>query len=167
MELLKLVIVDDEPILLQGLLDTYDWESMGFEVVGSAKSGVQIKTLLEQAKNEEKCPVIASISKPYKGISGIRKSYEEAQKLFGIASASGASAFTIPEDLEEQEDDSKQFSEDREIRIMNSIRKNDFVELKETFIDFIYHLPKEEARQCQYLHKVMLRVQFIFRTPMV
>ena len=24
MELLKLVIVDDEPILLQGLLDTYD-----------------------------------------------------------------------------------------------------------------------------------------------
>ena len=34
MELLKLVIVDDEPILLQGLLDTYDWESMGFEVVG-------------------------------------------------------------------------------------------------------------------------------------
>ena len=41
MELLKLVIVDDEPILLQGLLDTYDWESMGFEVVGSAKSGVQ------------------------------------------------------------------------------------------------------------------------------
>lgn len=37
MELLKLVIVDDEPILLQGLLDTYDWESMGLEVVGSAK----------------------------------------------------------------------------------------------------------------------------------
>lgn len=123
----------------------------------------QIKTLLEQAKNEEKCPVIASISKPYKGISGIRKCYEEAQKLFGIASASGASAFTIPEDLEEQEDDSKQFSEDREIRIMNSIRKNDFVELKETFIDFIYHLPKEEARQCQYLHKVMLRVQFMLQ----
>ena len=123
----------------------------------------QIKTLLEQAKNEEKCPVIASISKPYKGISGIRKSYEEAQKLFGIASASGASAFTIPEDLEDQEDDSKQFSEDREIRIMNSIRKNDFVELKETFIDFIYHLPKEEARQCQYLHKVMLRVQFMLQ----
>ena len=56
----------------------------------------QIKTLLEQAKNEEKCPVIASISKPYKGILGIRKSYEE-------------------------------------------------------------------ARQCQYLHKVMLRVQFMLQ----
>ena len=37
----------------------------------------QIKTLLEQAKNEEKCPVIASISKPYKGISGIRKAMKK------------------------------------------------------------------------------------------
>ena len=41
MELLKLVIVDDEPILLQGLLDTYDWESMGFEVARICQSGVQ------------------------------------------------------------------------------------------------------------------------------
>lgn len=121
----------------------------------------QIKVLLEQAKNEEKCPVIASISKPYKGISGIRKSYEEAKKLFGIASVSGASAFTIPEDFEEQEDDTTHFSEDREIRIVNSVRKNDLAELKETFIDFIYHLPKEETLQCQYLHKVMLKVQFM------
>ncbi len=28
MELLKLVIVDDEPILLEGLLKTYDWAGM-------------------------------------------------------------------------------------------------------------------------------------------
>ena len=33
MELLKLVIVDDEPILLQGLLKTYDWKSMGFDKI--------------------------------------------------------------------------------------------------------------------------------------
>lgn len=39
MELLKLVIVDDEPILLQGLLETYEWNEMGFSVVGTAKSG--------------------------------------------------------------------------------------------------------------------------------
>ena len=36
MKLLKLVIVDDEPILLQGLLNTYEWEKMGFQVVGTA-----------------------------------------------------------------------------------------------------------------------------------
>ena len=58
MELLKLVIVDDEPILLQGLLDTYDWESMGFEVVGSAKSGVQA---LEVIRREQPHVVLTDI----------------------------------------------------------------------------------------------------------
>ena len=316
MELLKLVIVDDEPILLQGLLDTYDWESMGFEVVGSAKSGVQA---LEVIRREQPHVVLTDIR--MKQMTGLMV-MEEIQKeqiscLFVVLSAYrdfeyakhacdlGAYAYLlkpiddeqlrstmtgayntcikqlrseekyesweqlllkdgdsflqvviqkyvqnlIPEEkitevfsvlhdlpdnhdffitvcadidliykitnsldyeasryaviqeieahvfehfsywkfegedgnyvfiiktqqknavrqiktLLEQEDDSKQFSEDREIRIMNSIRKNDFVELKETFIDFIYHLPKEEARQCQYLHKVMLRVQFMLQ----
>ena len=41
MRLLKLVIVDDEPILLEGLIKTYDWKGMGFEVVGSARNGEQ------------------------------------------------------------------------------------------------------------------------------
>ena len=44
MELLKLVIVDDEPILLQGLLDTYDWESMGFEVWSYVKKKYKLNT---------------------------------------------------------------------------------------------------------------------------
>ena len=48
MKLLKLVIVDDEPILLEGLVKTYDWKSMGYEVVGSAQSGEQaIKVIRE------------------------------------------------------------------------------------------------------------------------
>ena len=43
MKLLKLVIVDDEPILLQGLVKTYNWNEMGFEVAGQAQSGEQHK----------------------------------------------------------------------------------------------------------------------------
>ena len=50
MELLKLVIVDDEPILLQGLLDTYDWKSMGFRVVGTAQSGEQAIQVIEEVQ---------------------------------------------------------------------------------------------------------------------
>lgn len=38
MGLLKLVIVDDEPILLEGLVKTYDWNGMGYEVVGLRKA---------------------------------------------------------------------------------------------------------------------------------
>ena len=49
MKLLKLVIVDDEPILLQGLLKTYNWNAMGFEVVGTAQSWEQaIEVIKEQ-----------------------------------------------------------------------------------------------------------------------
>jgi len=44
MKLLKLVIVDDEPILLQGLVKTYNWNEMGFEVAGQAPvAAVQTK----------------------------------------------------------------------------------------------------------------------------
>ena len=50
MRLLKLVIVDDEPILLQGLIDTYDWKSMGFEVAGSAQSGEQAIQVIKEVK---------------------------------------------------------------------------------------------------------------------
>ena len=50
MKLLKLVIVDDEPILLQGLIDTYDWKSMGFEVAGSAQSGEQAIQVIQEVK---------------------------------------------------------------------------------------------------------------------
>lgn len=39
MDLLKLVIVDDKPIILHGLLETYDWEQIGFTVVGSVENG--------------------------------------------------------------------------------------------------------------------------------
>ena len=50
MKLLKLVVVDDEPILLQGLLKTYDWGSMGFEVVGTAQSGEQAIQVIKEKK---------------------------------------------------------------------------------------------------------------------
>ena len=49
-KLLKLVIVDDEPILLQGLLQTYDWEEMGFKVVGTAQSGEQAIEVIKEQK---------------------------------------------------------------------------------------------------------------------
>lgn len=39
MELLTLYLIDDEVIILKGLLETYDWENMGFQVVGWARDG--------------------------------------------------------------------------------------------------------------------------------
>lgn len=50
MELLKLVIVDDEPIILKGLVETYDWESMGFVVVGTAENGESAVEIIRKVK---------------------------------------------------------------------------------------------------------------------
>ena len=66
----------------------------------SGESVITLKQLFEMVK-EKDYPVVAAISKPYKGIEGIKKSYNEAAKLFELACMSGASAFTMPEELEE------------------------------------------------------------------
>lgn len=50
MELLKLVIVDDEPIILRGLLETYDWEEMGFVIVGSVENGEKAIDVIKKTK---------------------------------------------------------------------------------------------------------------------
>lgn len=39
MELLTLYLIDDEAIILKGLLETYDWNKMGFQVIGWARDG--------------------------------------------------------------------------------------------------------------------------------
>lgn len=49
-DLLKLVIVDDERILLQGLVETYDWEEVGFKVVGFADSGEKALEVIKETK---------------------------------------------------------------------------------------------------------------------
>ena len=67
MDLLKLVIVDDESILLHGLLETYDWNDMGFEVVGSAMSGEQAIQVIE-----DKRPDVVLSDIRMKKISGLQ-----------------------------------------------------------------------------------------------
>ena len=104
-------------------------------------------------------PVIAAISKPYKGITGIKRSCEEARKLFDIARMSGAGAFTIPKDMDGRTDRTN--AVDTELLIVNAVRRNDEKELKEAFIYFIYGLPQEEEQQCQYMHKVMLKTELM------
>lgn len=49
-KLLRTLLVDDESIILRGLKETYDWESMGFEIVGTALDGDIAVTMLEETK---------------------------------------------------------------------------------------------------------------------
>ena len=118
----------------------------------------ELKEVLETVK-ERAHPVVAAISKPYKGIGGIKRSYEEAQKLFELASMAGASAFTIPADMEKKVEETDRA--DTEILIVNAVRRNDERELKEAFVYFIYGLPPEEEQQCRLMHKVMLKTELM------
>ncbi len=146
-----------------------------------------LKQILEMVKKKEKYPVIAAISKPYKGLVGIKRSYEDAKNLFALASISGASAFTISEDIPSGYSgtshnllqgnssltsvhmasssgiEEKPCSADTEILIVNAVRRNNARDLKDAFIQFIYSLPPQEEQQCQYMHKMMLKAEFMIK----
>lgn len=66
MEILKLLLIDDEHIILKGMAETYDWASMGYEVVGMADSGEAALALIE---DEEPDVVITDVR--MKKISGL------------------------------------------------------------------------------------------------
>lgn len=48
MQLLRLIIVDDEKIILQGMSTTFDWNSIGFQIVGTALNGEEALQLIEE-----------------------------------------------------------------------------------------------------------------------
>lgn len=121
----------------------------------------ELKTILEMLKEQQHYPVIAAISKPYKGMPGIKRSYEEAAGLFDLASVSGAGAFTM--DKEIKAECSESYPVDAELYVINAIRKNSEQQLKEAFVNFIYTLPKDEEMQSRYLHKIMLRAEFVIK----
>lgn len=66
MELLKLLLIDDERIILKGMAQTYDWAAMGYELVGMADSGEAALALIE---DEEPDVVITDVR--MKKISGL------------------------------------------------------------------------------------------------
>ena len=78
MKLLKLVIVDDEPILLQGLVKTYNWNEMGFEVAGQAQSGEQAIEVIKKVK-----PHVVLTDIRMKQVSGLMV-MEEIQKTAAL-----------------------------------------------------------------------------------
>ena len=86
MELLTLVIVDDEPIILKGLTETYDWENMGFQVIGSARDG---EAALELIREKEPDVVMTDVRmKRMDGLTLIEKSKEAGLKtMFVVISA--------------------------------------------------------------------------------
>lgn len=138
-----------------------DGDGSAFIIRTVEKDAVRtLKDILEHVKKDEKSPVVAAISKPYKTIPGIRRSYAEAKHLFGMASISGASAFTVSEDVEVNPEELGANVDDL---VTGAVRRNSQKELKDAFVQLIYSLPEDEDLQCSRLHRVMLRTEFMLQ----
>lgn len=86
MELLNLLLVDDEPIILKGLCETYNWAGMGFKVIGTARDGLTAWSLIEEMKPDV---VLTDVRmKKMDGLSLIEKAKEAGWKTnFVVISA--------------------------------------------------------------------------------
>lgn len=63
----KVVIIDDEPIIVEGLSKTIDWESLNCEVVGSAEDGLKGLSLIRSVRPDI---LISDICMP--GLDGLK-----------------------------------------------------------------------------------------------
>ena len=59
--MLKVLLVDDEPFILQGLKLLVDWEKEGFRIAGTAANGMEALAFLKKEKVDL---VIADIKMP-------------------------------------------------------------------------------------------------------
>ena len=66
MAMLKVMLVDDEPFIRQGMKILIDWKSYGYEIVAEAENGMQAMEILER---EEIDLVFVDLKMP--GISGL------------------------------------------------------------------------------------------------
>ncbi|MEH7121600.1 response regulator, partial [Neobacillus vireti] len=64
--MLKVLLADDEPVILRGLKKLIPWEKYGLEIIGESTNGVD---LLKSAKENSPDLIISDISMP--GLSGI------------------------------------------------------------------------------------------------
>ena len=119
----------------------------------------KLKELLDQVREEQNSPIIGAISKPYKGLEGIRKSYEEAKQLLELAASSKAGILTTQELSGERTERSG--SAEEEAVLICAVRKNDVDAMKQAFIQLIYALPEGEEAQVQKLHEVMLQAEMM------
>lgn len=119
----------------------------------------EIKDILDNGRIKLNSPVVASISKPYKGLEGISKSYEEARSIF---KPNGDSQDVLLTDLEDaKEKTCKNDLAEDEMLIINCVKRNDAKGLKEAFIKFIYSLPEKEEVQYYLMHKILIQTEMM------
>ncbi|WP_256700835.1 response regulator [Paenibacillus sp. P46E] len=63
---IRVLLADDEPVILRGLKKLISWDTLGLDIVGEARDGIELKALIDSCTPDL---VISDISMP--GLSGI------------------------------------------------------------------------------------------------
>ncbi len=89
--MIKVLLVDDEPFILQGLSILLDWNSEGFEIVGSVSNGEEALAFLE--KNEVEL-VVSDVQMPViNGIELLKRIREKYEDSIEVIILSGYKEF--------------------------------------------------------------------------
>lgn len=79
MRKIKVLLADDEPVILRGLRKLLHWNELGLEIVGEAYDGVELRQMMETTKPDL---IISDISMPgYTGIDIIREIHETNRNI--------------------------------------------------------------------------------------
>ena len=79
--MLKVLLVDDEPFILQGIKVIIDWEKEGFEIAATAENGLEA---LEYLKKEKVDLIIADIRDAWYDRSGITGADTKGEEIIGM-----------------------------------------------------------------------------------
>ncbi|PPA70464.1 response regulator transcription factor [Jeotgalibacillus proteolyticus] len=80
--MIRVMLVDDEPLILEGLTYIIDWESIGFEVVATAENGLEA---LEKSRSIQFDVLITDINMPQMtGLELIEKINQENESIKSI-----------------------------------------------------------------------------------
>lgn len=133
--------------------------SMAFIINTSHRPGIiSIKKSIATIRSDFQSEIVSAISSEMTGTVGIKKSFEQAKKLFEVAGESGAGILVHTE--EETNTPQETYSVNAEQYILNAIRKNDLHDLKQAMVQFVYSLPKEESDIKKYIQRLALKVDF-------
>lgn len=91
----KMVIADDEQVILNGLKRLLDWEKLGIEIVGEAADG---EMLLTEIYEKEPDLVITDIKMPKKTGLDVIKEVQEKEIKTRFIFISGYEEFTYAKD---------------------------------------------------------------------
>ncbi|MNI17424.1 putative response regulatory protein [compost metagenome] len=76
---IRVLLADDEPVILRGLKKLISWDTLGLDIVGEAKDGIELKAMIDTCMPDL---VISDISMPgFSGIDIIRDIHESGRPV--------------------------------------------------------------------------------------